>query len=215
MVISGEEKVEESEKWKAMEPKKSKPLHNFTMPSLDWNCRKVMVPIKLNSDGAMTRVYRKHSPFESLDKGFVIRRRRSEAKPVNLPSVPATVKSSDRVGGGARSPELGGVATTATATRKGNKEQRKKISVALSWKEIQEDFKEMGEKLHRRPKKRSKIVQNQLDSLFPGLWLTQITADRYKVPDDPQARKYVTIFVNWEIDEAIESPGKMCCYVLE
>ncbi|EEC71303.1 hypothetical protein OsI_03328 [Oryza sativa Indica Group] len=61
-----------------------------------------------------------------------------------------------------------------------------------------------GGRPRRRPRKRPRVVQRQLDrennttndpannntsnclvqSLFPGLWLTEITADAYKVPDD-------------------------------
>ncbi|CAA0839810.1 Protein of unknown function (DUF1639 [Striga hermonthica] len=33
------------------------------------------------------------------------------------------------------------------------------------------------------PKKRPRTVQKQLDTLFPGLWLTEVTADMYKVPE--------------------------------
>lgn len=68
----------------------------------------------------------------------------------------------------------------------GEKREREKFSVSLSRGEIEEDFMVMaGHKPHRRPKKRPKVVQKQLDSLFPGLWLTEVTADMYKVADAP------------------------------
>ncbi|XVF02247.1 hypothetical protein REPUB_Repub04eG0159700 [Reevesia pubescens] len=71
---------------------------------------------------------------------------------------------------------------TAAAVEK--KRPRPKFSVPLSKKEIEEDFMLMaGHRPLRRPKKRPRYVQNQLDSLFPGLWLTEVTADAYKVPD--------------------------------
>lgn len=60
--------------------------------------------------------------------------------------------------------------------------KREKFSVALSKREIEEDFLAFtGHKPPRRPKKRAKIVQRQLDTLFPGLWLTEITPELYKV----------------------------------
>ncbi|XP_073280785.1 uncharacterized protein [Primulina huaijiensis] len=64
------------------------------------------------------------------------------------------------------------------------KRGREKFSVALSKSEIEEDFMTMVyHRPPRRPKKRLKIIQKQLDMLFPGLWLTEITADMYKVTE--------------------------------
>ncbi|PSR88292.1 Delphilin like, partial [Actinidia chinensis var. chinensis] len=72
----------------------------------------------------------------------------------------------------------------------GQKRERLKFSVSLSRREIEMDFTELtGHRPPRRPKKRPKIVQKQLDSLFPGLWLTEITPDIYKVPDGPETGK--------------------------
>ncbi|XP_052179409.1 uncharacterized protein LOC127792837 [Diospyros lotus] len=67
---------------------------------------------------------------------------------------------------------------------------RAKFSVSLSREEVERDFLSIaGIRPPRRPKKRPKIVQKQLDTLFPGLWLTEITADIYKVPDIPEPGK--------------------------
>ncbi|KAL6954579.1 hypothetical protein U1Q18_045640 [Sarracenia purpurea var. burkii] len=87
-----------------------------------------------------------------------------------------------------KSPRLRGDAAAVTADGPtGEKRGRAKFSVSLSRREIEEDFMVMaGHRPHRRPKKRPKIVQNQLDTLFPGLWLTEVTADIYKVADDPE-----------------------------
>ncbi|XP_021298908.1 uncharacterized protein LOC110427684 [Herrania umbratica] len=72
-------------------------------------------------------------------------------------------------------------AAVATAEKKS---PRPKFSVSLSKKEIEEDFMVMaGHRPLRRPKKRPRYVQNQLDSLFPGLWLTEVTVGSYKVPE--------------------------------
>ncbi|KAJ6983870.1 hypothetical protein NC653_026630 [Populus alba x Populus x berolinensis] len=40
-----------------------------------------------------------------------------------------------------------------------------------------------------RPKKRPRIVQKQMDALFPGLWLSEVTVDNYKVPEFAGERK--------------------------
>ncbi|XP_020681569.1 uncharacterized protein LOC110098948 [Dendrobium catenatum] len=64
----------------------------------------------------------------------------------------------------------------------GENGKRREFSVSLSREEIEEDFYAFkGTKPSRRPKKRPKTVQKQLDALFPGLWLSEVTADDYKV----------------------------------
>ncbi|XVE75208.1 hypothetical protein DITRI_Ditri12bG0077300 [Diplodiscus trichospermus] len=76
------------------------------------------------------------------------------------------------------------VASSAVAAASEKKKPRPKLSVPLTKKEIEEDFMLMtGHRPLRRPKKRARHVQNQLDSLFPGLWLTEVTVDSYKVPE--------------------------------
>ncbi|CAH9104734.1 unnamed protein product [Cuscuta epithymum] len=67
----------------------------------------------------------------------------------------------------------------------GQQREKAKLSVPLARREIEEDFMAIvGHRPARRPRKRSKLVQKNLDTLFPGLWLSEITVDLYKVPDD-------------------------------
>ncbi|KAF3644223.1 putative cysteine--tRNA ligase-like [Capsicum annuum] len=96
----------------------------------------------------------------------------------NKANVPSPLKTENK------SPNLrSGEASGASSV--GEKRQRMKYSVTLSRREIEEDFMAMIQhRPPRRPKKRAKLVQKNLDTLFPGLWLTEITADLYKVPDD-------------------------------
>ncbi|XVF51793.1 hypothetical protein PTKIN_Ptkin04bG0213000 [Pterospermum kingtungense] len=66
----------------------------------------------------------------------------------------------------------------------GEKTEKRKLWIALSREEIEEDiFVMTGSRPSRRPKKRSKNSQKQLDSVFPGLWLVGTTADAYRVAD--------------------------------
>ncbi|GLU00388.1 hypothetical protein SLE2022_177650 [Rubroshorea leprosula] len=66
------------------------------------------------------------------------------------------------------------------------KEKKPKFSISLTREEIDDDiFAMTGSRPSRRPKKRAKNVQKQLDCIFPGLWLPSITPDSYKVPDAP------------------------------
>uniref|UniRef100_A0A5B6ZD96 DUF1639 family protein n=1 Tax=Davidia involucrata TaxID=16924 RepID=A0A5B6ZD96_DAVIN len=93
----------------------------------------------------------------------------------------------------AKSSRLRGLAAAATMTQsveKRENSQRAKFSISLSREEVESDFLAMvGTRPPRRPKKRPKIVQKQLDLIFPGLWLTEITPDTYKVPDFPESGK--------------------------
>lgn len=66
------------------------------------------------------------------------------------------------------------------------KETKQKFSILLTRQEIEEDiFAMTGSKPARRPKKRAKVVQKQIDNVFPGLWLAAITPDSYKVSEAP------------------------------
>ncbi|XP_076956011.1 uncharacterized protein LOC143631033 [Bidens hawaiensis] len=85
------------------------------------------------------------------------------------------------------SPALTASNDAVNASVSGEKRERPKFSVALSRRELEDDFMAMaGRRLPRKPKKRPRIVQRQLDTLFPGLWLSEITADMYKVPDESE-----------------------------
>ncbi|KAL9262922.1 hypothetical protein AKJ16_DCAP04851 [Drosera capensis] len=68
---------------------------------------------------------------------------------------------------------------------KRKEDERRKFSVSLSKDEIVEDFFSFtGAKPNQRPKKRPRSVQKQLNSLFPGLWLTEITPEMYNVTEN-------------------------------
>ncbi|KAE9611770.1 hypothetical protein Lalb_Chr06g0165981 [Lupinus albus] len=107
-----------------------------------------------------------------------------EEKKSNFSSSPPlrTNNNNTNVGYGVmKSPKLRGTS---------EKIEKVKFSVPLSRKEIEDDFMELlGHRPPRRPKKRARIVQKQLDTLFPGLWLSEVTADSYKVPEAPETGK--------------------------
>ncbi|KAL1190908.1 hypothetical protein V5N11_025649 [Cardamine amara subsp. amara] len=64
------------------------------------------------------------------------------------------------------------------------KEKKPRLSISLSKMEIDEDIYSLtGSKPSRRPKKRAKNVQKQLDVLFPGLWMGNVSSDAYKVSE--------------------------------
>lgn len=81
-------------------------------------------------------------------------------------------------------------ATVRPVRRVPEKEQRVKFAVALSRKEIESDFTVMlGKRPPSRPKKWPRPIQRQLDSLFPGALLGEITTETYDVPEAPKKGK--------------------------
>ncbi|CAL9767189.1 unnamed protein product [Musa acuminata subsp. burmannicoides] len=61
---------------------------------------------------------------------------------------------------------------------------RPRFSISLSREEIEEDiYAVTGCRARRRPRKRPRVVQKQLDCLFPGAWLSEVTVDLYRVPE--------------------------------
>ncbi|KAF8032784.1 hypothetical protein BT93_D1623 [Corymbia citriodora subsp. variegata] len=69
------------------------------------------------------------------------------------------------------------------------KEKKRKLWISLSKEEIEEDiFVMTGSRPARRPRKRPKNEQKQLDIVFPGLWLVGLTPDAYRVAEAPAKR---------------------------
>lgn len=131
----------------------------------------------------------------------------SALRPWNLRTRRAACKAPNDAGGGrAASPVAAAVApenstrsrlrgsvaaAAAAAAQAAEKEKEKrKLSVSLRREEVEQDFLVMtGSKPPRRPKKRARIVQRQLDAIFPGLWLSEISPDCYKVAEVPEHGK--------------------------
>ncbi|KAL9249343.1 hypothetical protein AKJ16_DCAP00834 [Drosera capensis] len=79
----------------------------------------------------------------------------------------------------------------------GGGEKRPKFSVALTRQEVEDDFMEIvGKRPPRKPKKRPRYVQKELDTLFPGLWLSEITADMYRVNEIAEVVQ--VLFIGYE-----------------
>ncbi|KAF4349412.1 hypothetical protein F8388_020995 [Cannabis sativa] len=65
-----------------------------------------------------------------------------------------------------------------------------RIFLALSRKEKEDDFLAMkGTKLPQRPKKRPKNVDRALQYCFPGMWLSDLTRNRYEVREKKCVKK--------------------------
>ncbi|KAJ4961139.1 hypothetical protein NE237_021049 [Protea cynaroides] len=289
MVFSEASEKERPQKFMAMPPERSRPLHNFDMPCLKWGNQKFLRCMKLNSNGKIPTVDGVHlvrsSASEAESEGFVGRRRDFDStnrrfskssesfKKLLLPPIGAYGETSEIEGDvddgiaevraklmselrtaanmiNVAIPEEGEEDESAAAVRPWNlrtrraacrapndngrgggagcsnskneerqqnssshrtdnsnikslrlrglspaqgtveKKEGPKFSIPLSREEIDDDFLLMiGARPSRRPKKRARIVQKQLDTIFPGLWLSEITPDSYKVPDIPEPGK--------------------------
>uniref|UniRef100_J3M9H1 Uncharacterized protein n=2 Tax=Oryza brachyantha TaxID=4533 RepID=J3M9H1_ORYBR len=63
--------------------------------------------------------------------------------------------------------------------------KKRGFSIALTREEIVADFIAIrGTPPPRRPKKRPRAVQNEIDSFFPGLSLADVKLDSYKIVEE-------------------------------
>ncbi|CAN4099421.1 unnamed protein product [Withania somnifera] len=120
---------------------------------------------------------------ESAPKKWNLRPRKPIHKSLNLNGGPFRATESVTQECKSQLPHMNMNKPENTESNAGHKKgKRHRFSIALSREEIDEDIYAMtGSKATRRPKKRVKAVQKQLDTLFPGLWLASITPDSYKV----------------------------------
>ncbi|CAH2063390.1 unnamed protein product [Thlaspi arvense] len=96
-------------------------------------------------------------------------------------------------------------AKIATTERK---EKKPRLSISLSKLEIDEDIYALtGSKPSRRPKKRAKNVQKQLDVLFPGLWMGNVSSDAYKKCKPLIASSSTGVIFGRALSSEILSPG--------
>ncbi|XP_054821916.1 uncharacterized protein LOC129320472 [Prosopis cineraria] len=137
------------------------------------------------------RVAAKKLKVSILEEGAVEDETAAIARPWNLRTRRAACKAPHEEERKCNSSSLPTKVVEAAVTKENPvsvaKNEKTKFSVSLSKEDVEEDFLAMvGTRPPRRPKKRPRIVQRQLDTLFPGLWLTEVTAESYKVPDVPE-----------------------------
>ncbi|OEL34668.1 hypothetical protein BAE44_0004314, partial [Dichanthelium oligosanthes] len=141
-------------------------LHDFSFPNLSWGTHRLLRCSK--SGGPASSLQRRRRPAQ---RPWNLRTRRSAT------TTPARPAGSDDAAEEALPAEPRAPAPAAEAKRRG-------FSVALSKEEIAEDFAAIrGSRPPRRPKKRPRTVQRQLDLLYPGLCLADVTPGSYKIEE--------------------------------
>nr|VDC87908.1 unnamed protein product [Brassica rapa] len=74
-----------------------------------------------------------------------------------------------------------------------NCDEEAKFMSTLTKKEMEDDYMTMmGHRPPRRPKKRLRTLQKQIDLLHPAFYFTQVTEDIYQVPDAAETRKFLS-----------------------
>ncbi|XP_024006229.1 uncharacterized protein LOC112082857 [Eutrema salsugineum] len=166
-------------------PERSKRLHNFTLPYLRWGQQRFLRCVNLPSHSHQRSPHfpsssSSPSPNRSISVAGVSNKKLevvAAARPWNLRTRRAACSepgedSPEKIVGNEIGDEL-------------EKDEKLRFSVSLLRKEIEDDFSTMiGKRPPRRPKKRPRIVQKKLNTIFPGLWLSEeVTMDSYNVPE--------------------------------
>ncbi|CAI8584074.1 unnamed protein product [Vicia faba] len=208
-----------------MEPERSKPLHNFSLPPMKWGTQRVLRfvntdPLPLNRNSPQTDPNHKNhetvvrerimgdltvaatklkvSIFEenanadadaSAIRPWNLRTRRAACKAPPPPSLAPPPPPREE---GRRFFDVGSSSPSSPVMMMKKKkmvmvDEKVKFSVSLSKEEVEQDFWALaGTRPPRRPKKRPRIVQRQLNTLLPGMWLSEVTAESYKVSEVPE-----------------------------
>ncbi|KAL1828485.1 hypothetical protein DCAR_0207711 [Daucus carota subsp. sativus] len=167
-------------------PVKTKTLHNFSLPCLKWAHKnstprqRTRLPDSPHNPSSQPENDPNHPPAptqagpEALDGP-----EDCSAKPWNLrPRKCASAQTALR-----EASEPAAVEKEKDGAQKSERRDKKtKLWITLSREEIEEDLYSMnGSKPARRPKKRTKAIQKQVDEVFPGLYLAGVTVDSYRV----------------------------------
>ncbi|BAT72771.1 hypothetical protein VIGAN_01020800 [Vigna angularis var. angularis] len=202
----------------AMGPERSKPLHNFPMPCLKWGNQRFLRCVKVADDHDDIAAVRRKLILDlrvAADNLKVSIFQEPNSKPWNLRTRRAACKAPHHTN------QLNSLTQEMKKKKKTTKiEEKTKFSVSLTKEEVEHDFWALlGTRPPRRPKKRPRIIQKNLDviipltpwiinyihafflvilfnfwlgfvsflqTLFPGLWLSEVTAESYEVPEVPE-----------------------------
>ncbi|KAK1321318.1 hypothetical protein QJS10_CPA03g00545 [Acorus calamus] len=185
-------------------PPSRPPLHNFDLPLLKWGNQRLLRCMKVVPDGVASFNVPDRSPPPPPDKPWNLRTRRNAASPDEKsrrwsPPSPLTPRPRPPRPASAavvqyRSLRLRGIAAAEVADLEGERAEKKRKSkedersvfrISLSRAEVEADILALtGLKPPKRPNKRPKFLQRELDSIYPGLRIPKkLTQDTYKIND--------------------------------
>jgi len=162
-------------------------LHDFSFPTLSWGTHRLL---RCSKSGHASSPPPAAPETPSLDKektrrpdgGAPLQRQRAARQPWNLRTRRSATAAPARPAGSGDAAEEALPADRAPAPAEEAK--KRGFSIALSKEEIAEDFAAIrGSRPPRRPKKRPRTVQRQLDLLYPGLCLADVTPGSYKIEE--------------------------------
>ncbi|CAO2171065.1 unnamed protein product [Urochloa humidicola] len=163
-------------------------LHDFSFPTLSWGTHRLLRCSKSGNgpasspppSGPYTPSPDKEKHHRPEGAGGSLQRRRAAKRPWNL----RTRRSATAAPVRPSIPEGGEDEEAVPAPPPAAEAKKRGFSIALSKDEIAEDFVAIrGSRPPRRPKKRSRTVQRQLDLLYPGLCLADVTPGSYKIEE--------------------------------
>ncbi|KAJ1263959.1 hypothetical protein BS78_09G226700 [Paspalum vaginatum] len=163
-------------------------LHGFSFPTLSWGSHRLLRCAKDGASASASASPPPHpqtpSPEKEKPRGQQQAQAAAQARPPwNLRTRRSATFAPLATGsdGAGKAPAAAGgqpLASPPPATAK------RGFSAALTKEEIAEDFAAIrGTRPPRRPKKRPRAVQRQLDLLYPGLSLADVNLDSYKIEE--------------------------------
>ncbi|RLN23577.1 zinc transporter 5 [Panicum miliaceum] len=169
-------------------------LHDFSFPTLSWGTHRLLRCSK-SGPASSSPPTAPETPYPDKEKtrrpdggggatgaGGSLQRPRAARRPWNLRTRRSATADPARPAGSGEAAEEAVPVERAPAPAA---EAKKRVfSIALSKEEIAEDFAAIrGSRPPRRPKKRPRTVQRQLDLLYPGLCLADVTPGSYKIEE--------------------------------
>uniref|UniRef100_A0A0A9G6L1 DUF1639 family protein n=1 Tax=Arundo donax TaxID=35708 RepID=A0A0A9G6L1_ARUDO len=161
-------------------------LHGFSFPTLSWGTHRLLrcskgpasSPPPAAREAPSPDKEKPHRPEGGFNGGS-LQRQRSSQRPWNLRTRRSATAGPPRP---ERSDDAAEAEERAPVPAKDTK--KRGFSIVLSKEEIAEDFAAIrGTRPPRRPKKRPRMVQRQLDLLYPGLCLADVTPGSYKIEE--------------------------------